>query len=170
MRQALADVGLAGAVKTSGAKGVHVFVPIDADASRWRTPRPPPGRSPRRAEQLDPAIATTAFMKEDRGGKVFVDATRTGGATVVAAYSPRARPGAPVSFPVAWDELDDVAPGDFTITTALERLGDRDPWAEALPAPQRAARRPRRRGPRDPGRPRRRCTRASAGQAGDADA
>jgi bifunctional non-homologous end joining protein LigD len=88
-------------------------------------------------ERLDPEIATTAFMKEDRGGKVFVDSTRVGGATVVAAYSPRVRPGTPVSFPLAWDELDDVTPGDFTIHTALERLGDRDPWAAEMPDAQR---------------------------------
>jgi DNA primase len=55
---------------------------------------------------------------------------------VVAAYSPRIRPGATVSFPVGWDDLERVTPGDFTIHTAAERLGDRDPWAEALPAPQ----------------------------------
>ena len=59
-----------------------------------------------RAERLDPALATTAFIREDRGGKVFLDSTRAGGATVVAAYSPRIRPGAPVSFPVAWADLD----------------------------------------------------------------
>ena len=58
-------------------------------------------------------------MKEDRGGKVFVDSTRVGGATVIAAYSPRVRPGVPVSFPVGWDDLDDVAPADFTVHTAL---------------------------------------------------
>ena len=58
-------------------------------------------------------------MKEDRGGKVFVDSTRVGGATVVAAYSPRVRPGVPVSFPVGWDDLDDVTPADFTVHTAL---------------------------------------------------
>ena len=75
-------------------------------------------------------------MKEDRGGKVFVDSTRVGGGTVVAAYSPRVRPGVPVSFPVAWDDLDDVSPGDFTIHTALRQLGDGDPWAEHMPAPQ----------------------------------
>ena len=62
-------------------------------------------------------------MKEDRGGKVFVDSTRVGGATVVAAYSPRVRPGVPVSFPLAWDELDDVTPADFTVHTARERSG-----------------------------------------------
>ena len=66
-------------------------------------------------------------MKEDRGGKVFVDSTRVGGATVVAAYSPRVRPGVPVSFPVGWDDLDDVAPADFTVHTALEQLGDARP-------------------------------------------
>jgi DNA primase len=68
---------------------------------------------------------------------VFVDSTRAGGATVVAAYSPRARSGVPVSFPVGWEELDHIVPADFTILTAAERLGDRDPWADALPAPQR---------------------------------
>src|SRR5204862_240867 len=78
-----------------------------------------------RAERLDPEIATTAFVKEERGGKVFVDSTRVGGATVIAAYSPRVRPGVPVSFPVDWDELDAVAPADFTVHTALRLLGDR---------------------------------------------
>ena len=76
-------------------------------------------------------------MKEDREGKVFVDSTRVGGATVVSAYSPRFRPGVPVSFPVGWDELDDVAPADFTVHTAAQLLGDADPWAAHMPAPQR---------------------------------
>jgi bifunctional non-homologous end joining protein LigD len=71
-----------------------------------------------RAERLDPDLATTAFIREDREGKVFLDATRAGGATVVAAYSPRVRPGTPVSFPLAWDDLDDVTPADFTVLTA----------------------------------------------------
>ncbi|HEU5308530.1 MAG TPA: non-homologous end-joining DNA ligase [Acidimicrobiia bacterium] len=135
VRQALADVGLRGALKTSGAKGVHIFVPVD-DAA-------PPDDSAAavraiaaRTERLDPSIATTAFIKEDRDGKVFVDATRVGGATVVATYSPRVRPGVPVSFPLAWDDLDDVTPTDFTIHTALDALGDRDPWAEHMPATQ----------------------------------
>jgi DNA ligase D len=136
VRHALADVGLEGAVKTSGAKGVHVFVPIDDE--------PPPEDSAAatraiaaRAARLDPEIATTAFMKDDRGGKVFVDSTRVGGATVIAAYSPRVRPGAPVSFPVGWDDLDDIAPVDFTVHTALRHLGDSDPWAARMPSPQR---------------------------------
>jgi bifunctional non-homologous end joining protein LigD len=137
VRQALDDVGLAGSVKSSGAKGVHVFVPTDPQATTMEDAAAATRAIARRAELLDPRTATTAFLKDDRAGKVFVDATRTGGATVVAAYSPRARPGVPVSYPIAWDELDDVVPADFTILTAAERLGDRDPWAEALPAPQK---------------------------------
>src|SRR3954465_3232331 len=135
VRAALADVGLAGAVKTSGAKGVHVFVPVVQDTTLEDAAAATRAIAVR-AEALDPQIATTAFMKEDRGGKVFVDATRVGGATVVAAYSPRVRPGTPVSFPVAWDDLDGVSPGDFNVHTAADRLGDRDPWAEHMPAPQ----------------------------------
>lgn len=56
---------------------------------------------------------------------------------MAAAYSPRLRAGSPVSFPLSWSELADVHPSDFTVHTVLERLGDRDPWAEAMPAPQR---------------------------------
>jgi bifunctional non-homologous end joining protein LigD len=136
VRQALAEAGLAGAVKTSGAKGVHVFVPIDehttiddaAAATRALAAR---------AERLDPVLATTAYLREDRAGKVFLDSTRAGTGTVAAVYSPRLRPGVPVSFPVAWDDLDGVSPADFTMRTVPPLLADRDPWAEAMPAPQR---------------------------------
>jgi DNA ligase D len=135
VRQALDDVGLVGALKTSGAKGLHIFVPIDDQ------PSPDDAAAAlraiaERAARLDPSIATTAFIKEDREGKVFVDSTRVGGATVVSAYSPRVRPGVPVSFPLAWDALGGVEPSDFTIHTVLDVLGDRDPWAEHMPAPQ----------------------------------
>ncbi|MFC7275377.1 DNA polymerase domain-containing protein [Paractinoplanes rhizophilus] len=134
IKRVLDDVGMAGAVKTSGSKGVHVFVPVkdapaDVVAAATRA-------IAARAERLDPELATTAFIREDRHGKVFLDATRSGGATVVAAYSPRIRPGLRVSFPVAWDDLGAVTPEDFTIRTALKLLGDRDPWAEAMPDPQ----------------------------------
>jgi DNA ligase D len=136
VRRALADAGLQGAVKTSGAKGVHVFVPIDDHASLEESAAATRAIAAR-VEQLDPETATTEFMKENRDNKVFVDATRVGGgATVIAAYSPRVRPGVPVSFPVDWDDLDGVTPSAFTIHTALERLGDRDPWASLMPAPQ----------------------------------
>jgi bifunctional non-homologous end joining protein LigD len=136
VRQALADAGLKGAVKTSGAKGLHVFVPID-DSTTFEDAAAATRAIAARAERLDPDVATTAFVKADRAGKVFVDSTRVGGATVIAAYSPRVRPGVPVSFPVAWDDLDHIKPADFTVHTALRQLGDRDPWAAQMPQPQR---------------------------------
>jgi DNA ligase D-like protein (predicted polymerase) len=136
VRQALADVGLSGAVKTSGAKGVHVFVPADPATSIDEAAAATRAIAAR-AAALDPDIATTEFVKEGRGGRVFVDSTRVGGATVVAAYSPRVRPGTPVSFPVPFEELEAVTPGDFTVLTALQHLGDTDRWAEQMPAPQR---------------------------------
>ena len=80
-----------------------------------------------RAERLDPVLTTTAFIREDREGKVFLDSTRAGGATVAAAYSPRIRPGVPVSFPLSWDELDRVTPGDFTVRTAAAADHSRGP-------------------------------------------
>ncbi|BBY93692.1 ATP-dependent DNA ligase [Mycobacterium gallinarum] len=136
VHQALADTGLDGAVKTSGAKGVHVFVPID-DSAPVDDVAAATRALAARAEALDPGIATTAFIVEDRGGKVFVDATRAGGATVAAAYSPRLRPGTPVSFPLQWSELDSVSPADFTVHTAIDALDGRPSWQESMPAPQR---------------------------------
>jgi DNA ligase D-like protein (predicted polymerase) len=134
VRRALEATGLAGAVKTSGSKGVHVVVPVRgsgpedvAAATRALAAR---------AAALDPDLATTAYIKEDRHGRVFLDSTRSGSSTIVAAYSPRLRPGLPVSTPVAWDALPDVRPGDVTVTTAAERIGDADPWQAALPEPQ----------------------------------
>jgi bifunctional non-homologous end joining protein LigD len=135
VRQALADAGLAGAVKTSGAKGLHVFVPLD-DSPSIEDVAAATRAIAARAERIDPVLATTAFIREDREGKVFLDSTRAGGATVVAAYSPRIRPGVPVSFPVAWDRLDSVSPADFTVHTAVRLIGDGDPWADAMPEPQ----------------------------------
>ncbi|MBO0686810.1 MAG: non-homologous end-joining DNA ligase [Candidatus Dormibacteraeota bacterium] len=136
VRQALAEAGLAGAVKTSGAKGLHVFVPlqaptaIDDAAAATRA-------IAARAERLDPSLATTAFLREDRSGRVFIDSTRAGGATVVAAYSPRVRPGVPVSFPLGWDDLEQVSPADFTVLNVAARIGTGDPWAAHMPPAQR---------------------------------
>ncbi|WFE42110.1 ATP-dependent DNA ligase [Micromonospora sp. WMMD998] len=135
VRQALTDAGLAGAVKTSGAKDLHVIVPV-APATTAEEAAAATRALAARAERLDPALATTAFVVADRGGRVFVDSTRAYGATVVAAYSPRIRPGTPVSYPIGWDDLGSATPADFTLRTVPALLGDRDPWAEALPAPQ----------------------------------
>jgi DNA ligase D len=138
VRQVLTDAGLAGVVKTSGAKGVHIFVPIDTRAAMDDVAAATRAIAAR-AERLDPALATTAFVREDRGGKVFLDSTRVGGATVVAAYSPRLRPGVPVSFPVRWEDLDRVAPGDFTLHSAAPLIAADDPWAGQAPEPQEVA-------------------------------
>jgi DNA ligase D-like protein (predicted polymerase) len=135
VHEVLAGAGMAAAVKTSGAKGVHVYAPLDGAAGLWEAAAA--GRAvAARAERLDPALATTAFIREDRGGRVFVDATRAGGATVVAAYSPRARPGLPVSWPVVWTDLDAVVPGEVTVRTAAALLAGRDPWHELMPPAQ----------------------------------
>jgi DNA ligase D-like protein (predicted polymerase) len=135
VRAALDQTGLAGAVKTSGAKGVHVFVPLDAQAQVEDVAAATRAIAAR-AERLDPVLATTAFIREDRHGKVFLDSTRAGGATVVAAYSPRFRPGVPVSFPVGWSDVDRVAPGDFTVHSVPALLTGSDGWTAEMPPPQ----------------------------------
>ena len=121
-------------MKTSGAKGVHVFVPLAP------TPTTDVAAATRalaaRAARLDPALATTAFVVDERHGRVFVDSTRAGGATVVAAYSPRLRPGTPVSFPLRWDQLDDVTPRDFTCTPRRPCWRPAIPGRREAPAPQ----------------------------------
>jgi bifunctional non-homologous end joining protein LigD len=114
---------------------VHVFVPVDRSAT-FEASAAATRAIAERAAALDPVLATTAFVKDERDGKVFVDSTRVGGATVVAAYSPRVRPGTPVSFPVGWASLEGASPGDFTVHTVPDLLGGGDPWAEAMPAPQ----------------------------------
>ncbi|HEY7225816.1 MAG TPA: ATP-dependent DNA ligase [Micromonosporaceae bacterium] len=135
VRETLRGAGVDAAVKTSGAKGLHVYVPLSE--TRVEDAAAATRALASRAERLDPQLATTAFVREERGGRVFLDATRAGGATVVAAYSPRARPGLPVSFPVSWDDLDRVEPADFTVRSAVSILGAGDPWADLMPAPQR---------------------------------
>jgi bifunctional non-homologous end joining protein LigD len=134
VRAALDGIGLAGAVKTSGSKGVHIFVPIVATAVEDVAAATRAIAA--RAERFAPELTTTAFVRDEREGKVFLDSTRAGGATVVAAYSPRVRPGTPVSYPIAWDDIDSVQPRDFTVRNAAELLGRDDPWTALQPAPQ----------------------------------
>jgi DNA ligase D len=135
VKAVLDDLGLEGVLKTSGAKGLHIFVPVPEGTSISDAAAATHAIAQRTA-QLDPAIATTEFMKENRGNRVFIDSTRAGGATVASVYSPRARPGTPVSWPFGWADLDAIAPADFTIHTALAHLGTTDPWAELQPPPQ----------------------------------
>ena len=135
VREVLRDLGMTALAKSSGAKGLHVVVPLAPGQSAMDVAAATRALAAR-AERLDPKQTTTAFVVEERGGKVFLDATRAGGATVVAAYSPRVRPGVPVSFPLAWDDLAGASPAEFTIVTVPRLLGDTDPWTTLMPPPQ----------------------------------
>jgi DNA primase len=114
------------------------------------------GRHPRHRRtrrEARPRAATTAFVKADREGKVFVDSTRAGGATVVAAYSPRIRPG--VRCPSRWRGMSSTGlAGDHTIANVVEQLAGRDPWSDLMPPPQPLPPALTAEGPRHPGRAR----------------
>jgi bifunctional non-homologous end joining protein LigD len=135
VRDVLSDAGMTALAKTSGAKGVHVVVPLAPDQAAVDIAAATRAVAAR-AQRLDPKLTTTAFVVEERGGKVFLDATRAGGATVVAAYSPRVRAGVPVSFPLAWEDLAGASPAQFTMATVPRLLGDADPWTTLMPPPQ----------------------------------
>jgi len=137
VRDVLRDVGLEGVAKTSGAKGVHVYVPLRR-RYEYGAVRTAAFAIAGRVEQRIPDVATTEFRIADRGGKLLLDAGRNApGAHMISVYSPRARPGATVSFPVAWSDLGRISPEDFTMKNVpgiLERRGD--PWRNLMPAPQ----------------------------------
>ncbi len=136
-RDALEDVGLAGVVKTSGSKGVHVYVPVERRYDGETLTR----AAQRLADHVvrrAPDDVTTEFRKAGRAGRVFLDWTRIGaGKHIAVVYSPRARPGATVSFPVAWEDLAGARAERFTIRTVPELLASGDPWADLSPPPQR---------------------------------
>ncbi|QDP99015.1 ATP-dependent DNA ligase [Microlunatus elymi] len=139
VREVLEALELQAALKTSGSKGIHILVPVDLDHGVDDVAAATRAIAQRTATH-DPDNATVAYVKDQRGGKVFVDSTRAGGATVAAAFSPRARPGLPVSYPLTWAELADVRPADFTIGTVpalLDADEVTDPWRGTMPPPQR---------------------------------
>jgi bifunctional non-homologous end joining protein LigD len=136
LRQLLEDeLGLPTFVKTTGGKGLHVHVPLDATAG-FDTAR---GFALEVAGVLaarNPGVATTEQRRDKRGDLIYLDVMRNAYAQLaVAPYSVRARPGAPVATPLSWDELDDatLTPGRFTIKTVPSRIsgvsGGNDPWA-----------------------------------------
>jgi bifunctional non-homologous end joining protein LigD len=139
--EALRRVGLHAAAKTSGAKGVHVYAPLRRTHSTEGV-RSFASRIALSVQERVPEIATVEFRRAQRGGRVLVDVARNSpGQHAAVAYAPRARPGAPVSFPVAWRDLPHVSPQEFTIQTVptlLAQHGDR--WAELLGPPQRLPR------------------------------
>jgi bifunctional non-homologous end joining protein LigD len=130
------DLGLIAFVKTTGGKGLHVHVPLNAaddfDAAR---------QFARQVADLlaarEPDLLTTEQRKDKRGRRIYADMMRNAYAqTAIAPYAVRGRPGAPVATPLSWDELDDttISPGRFTIATVPGRLsepdGPADPWAD----------------------------------------
>jgi bifunctional non-homologous end joining protein LigD len=133
LRDRLKDVGLISFVKTSGGKGLHIVVPIEPtvswDEAKAFTQKIAEGMSKDRPDRF---IAN--MSKRLRGGRIFVDYLRNGrGATAVAAYSTRARPHAPVSTPISWDDLSEsIRPDQFNVGNLRERLDflKRDPWRE----------------------------------------
>ena len=128
-RELLEELGLVGFPKTSGNRGVHIYVRIEP---RWEfvDVRHAAIGFGRELEKRDERV-TTAWWKEERGSRIFVDFNQNSrDRTIASAYSLRPIPGAPVSTPMTWEELADVTdPRVFNLFTVPERLADGDPWA-----------------------------------------
>jgi bifunctional non-homologous end joining protein LigD len=139
VRDLLDELGLASWVKTTGSKGFHVVVPLDGRARFGEVARFA-DRVGTRLVARHPEHLTQEFAKADRGGRILVDTGRNGhGATFAAAYAVRARPGAPVSAPCTWAEVErgDVRPRTFTLRTMADRVAQAgDPWADLWSRPR----------------------------------
>jgi DNA ligase D len=131
LRTVLAEAGLEAYIKTSGNRGLHVFAPIEPKRE-FLDVRHAVIAAARELERRMPEQVTTAWWKEERGERIFVDFNQANRDRAMAgAYSPRALGHAPVSTPVTWDELPSVDPRDFTVRTVPERLRSTgDPWQD----------------------------------------
>ncbi|HEV2088781.1 MAG TPA: non-homologous end-joining DNA ligase [Cryptosporangiaceae bacterium] len=127
VREVLDELGWAGWPKTSGGRGLHVYVRIRPDWGFTDVRRAALAFA-REVERRVPELATTAWWKEERGERVFLDFNQNArDRTIASAYSIRGAPGAPVSAPISWDEVPDVESEDFTVRTVPARfaaLGD----------------------------------------------
>jgi len=130
LRELLAEIGLTGWAKTSGNRGVHVFARV-LPTHEFLDVRHGVIGIARELERRMPDEVTTAWWKEERGAKVFVDFNQANrDRTIASAYSPRPLPGAPVSMPVPWGQLSDVSPSDFTVRSVPGILAaDGDAWS-----------------------------------------
>ncbi len=126
----LDEVGVVGLPKTTGNRGIHVYVRLQP---RWTSyeVRAAAVAVARELERRRPDLMTAAWWKEERGRRVFVDFNQNAPhKTIFGAWSVRARPGAQVSTPFRWDELDTIVPDELTIATVPPRLRlQADPWA-----------------------------------------
>jgi DNA ligase D len=130
LRKVLEEAGLTPFIKTSGNRGLHVFAPIEP-THEFLDVRHAVIAAARELERRMPKAVTTAWWKEERGERVFVDFNQANrDRTMAGAYSPRALGHAPVSTPITWDELPSVDPRVFTVLTVPSRLAKiGDPWA-----------------------------------------
>lgn len=131
LRGVLDEVGLNSYPKTSGSRGLHIFVPMRAGVAPERAVATAVALGAELARR-EPDLVTVEFSKAERGGRVFADAMRNApGQTIVPPYSVRRRPRAPVSTPLAWDEVSPrLDPSTFNIRTFERRLARADPWAD----------------------------------------
>jgi len=141
VRALLEEMGLRAIVKTSGKTGLHVFVPIERTVT-FDTVREICERVGRHVLKEHPKEVTVEWEIKKRPGKIFIDYNmNVRGKTLAAAYSPRGSPGAPVSMPLTWDELERAIPEDFTVSSVIARLektGDR--WHDWRSTKQNLAR------------------------------
>jgi DNA ligase D len=133
----LEEVGVVGMPKTTGNRGIHVYVRLLPDWTSYDV-RAAAVAVARELERRRPELVTAAWWKEERGTRVFVDFNQNAPhKTVFGAWSVRARPGAQVSTPFAWDELDAIEPDVLTIDTVPARVRESgDPWALITDHPQ----------------------------------
>ncbi|QHK19060.1 ATP-dependent DNA ligase [Pseudarthrobacter psychrotolerans] len=136
LKEVLAEAGLDSFIKTSGNRGLHVYAPIEP-TYEFLDVRHAVIAAARELERRIPEKVTTAWWKEERGVKVFLDFNQANrDRTIAGAYSPRALAHAPVSCPITWDELGSTDPKNFTILTVPERLRTvGDPWADMAAHP-----------------------------------
>jgi bifunctional non-homologous end joining protein LigD len=124
LRALLTELGLPSWLKTSGSKGFHIVVPLDGKAGFGDVARFAHGVGTLLIAR-DPEHLTQEFSKVDRGGRILVDTGRNGySATFAAAYAVRAKPGAPVSAPCTWEELErgEIGPRTFTVRSMADRV------------------------------------------------
>jgi DNA primase len=133
----LDEVGVVGRPKTTGNRGIHVYVRLKPRWTSYET-RAAAVAVARELERRRPELITAAWWKEERGRRVFVDFNQNAPhKTIFGAWSVRARPGAQVSTPFGWDELDEIVPDELTIATVPARVAERgDPWADMAANPQ----------------------------------
>jgi DNA primase len=124
VRELLGELGAAGWPKTSGSRGVHIYLRIKPDFG-FREVRRAALALAREIERRAPELVTTAWWKEERGQQIFIDYNQNArDRTIASAYSVRASPSGLVSAPVTWDELPEVQTSDFTIATMPGRFAD----------------------------------------------